>query len=274
MWGVSAGLSPPTVRVYTWEPPALSLGYFQPLAEVNLAACRVAGVDVVRRPTGGRAILHEQELTYSLVAPESSPSVAGGVLESYARISQALIAGLARLGIDARFAPPAGRLAESPSAACFEVPSSYEVLVAGRKLIGSAQRRQPGVVLQHGAIPLQFNPDRLVGLLNLPSPAAATALTRRLAERTIDLATALNREIRTPADLADLWQQLAGALSVALAETFDLILTPGTLTPQEEQWVAVLRREKYARLAWTERREAFSGRENRQLPEAILGRMR
>lgn len=252
--GVSAGLVPPTVRVYAWEPPALSLGYFQPLAEVNLMACRAAGVDVVRRPTGGRAILHEHELTYCLVAPESAPPVAGGVPESYARISQALIAGLARLGVDARFAPPAGRGAESPSAACFEVPSDYEVLVAGRKLIGSAQRRQQGVVLQHGAIPLRFDPRRLVGLLNLPSPAAAEALTRRLAERTIDLETALNRESHTPADLVDLWQQLAGALSIALAETFDLMLIPGTLTPQEEQWVTALRQEKYVQWAWTGRR--------------------
>ena len=98
---VSEGRSQPTLRFYAWSPPCLSLGRSQPLADVDLAACRAAGVDIVRRPTGGRAILHTDELTYSVALPQDDPRVAGDVVDSYRRISEGLLAGLHQLDVEA-----------------------------------------------------------------------------------------------------------------------------------------------------------------------------
>src|SRR5438094_5754355 len=102
--GVAAGSAPPTLRFYTWSPACLSLGYFQPFSVVNLEGCRGLGVDVVRRPTGGRAILHDRELTYSLALPASVLGRDAGILPSYRRLSVALQTGLQRLGVRVRLA--------------------------------------------------------------------------------------------------------------------------------------------------------------------------
>src|SRR5256714_10530366 len=131
--GVVAGTAPPTLRFYGWTPPCLSLGYFQPFDAVNLDGCRALGVDVVRRPTGGRAILHDRELTYSVVLPASTLGHDRGVLPSYRRLSLALQAGLQRLGIDVSLAPES----EAPTRAvhgpaCFDRPSAHEILLRGR----------------------------------------------------------------------------------------------------------------------------------------------
>jgi lipoate-protein ligase A len=96
-----AGASPPTLRFYAWSPPCLSLGRSQPLSDVDLAACQASGVQVVRRATGGRAILHTDELTYSVTLSQNDPRTDGGVLESYRRLSAGLVAGLDRLGVRA-----------------------------------------------------------------------------------------------------------------------------------------------------------------------------
>ena len=102
LWAVAEGKSPPTLRFYGWEPPCLSIGYSQSMeGEVDVDKCREVGVDFVRRPTGGRAILHADELTYSVVASQSEPRVAGGVIESYRRLSAGLVAGLRGLGVEA-----------------------------------------------------------------------------------------------------------------------------------------------------------------------------
>ena len=102
LWAVAEGKSLPTLRFYGWQPPCLSIGYSQSMeGEVDVDRCREAGIDFVRRPTGGRAILHADELTYSVVAPQAEPRVAGGVVESYRRLSAGLVAGLRGLGVDA-----------------------------------------------------------------------------------------------------------------------------------------------------------------------------
>lgn len=96
---VAEGKAPPTLRFYGWEPPCLSIGYSQSMGEVDVDRCRKAGIGLVRRPTGGRAILHADELTYSVVAPQTEPRVAGGVIESYRRLSLGLVAGLRALSL-------------------------------------------------------------------------------------------------------------------------------------------------------------------------------
>src|SRR5881394_1227903 len=146
--GVAAGTTPPTIRFYGWNPPCLSLGYFQPFDVVDVDGCRALGVDVVRRATGGRAILHDRELTYSVALPASVLGHDGGILPSYYRLSLALQTGLRRLGIDVSLAPESeapNRALHGP--ACFDRPSAHEILLHGRKLVGSAQVRRAGALL-------------------------------------------------------------------------------------------------------------------------------
>ena len=129
---------PPTLRFYAWAPPCVSLGRNQTLRRVDPARCAALGYDIVRRPTGGRAILHTDELTYSLIAAPDHPLMAGLVLDSYLRISHGLVAGLRRLGIAAEEAPGTNRAGPDVSAACFEVPSAYEIV--GERAQGPGQR--------------------------------------------------------------------------------------------------------------------------------------
>ncbi|HUW66356.1 MAG TPA: biotin/lipoate A/B protein ligase family protein, partial [Spirochaetia bacterium] len=158
----AAGRTGPTLRFYRWDPPALSIGHFQTVqGEVNLNALQQEGFGWVRRLTGGRAVLHWADLTYSVVVGEAVLS--GSVVETYRLLSAGLLAGLALLGVKAELgAPaPAGREKQAAGvqqAACFAVPSSYELLVNGKKLIGSAQVRQKNTILQHGSLLLDFDP--------------------------------------------------------------------------------------------------------------------
>jgi lipoate-protein ligase A len=196
MRSVSVGRSPPTLRFYAWEPPCVSIGYNQSLRdEVNLERCRERGYTWVRRPTGGRAVLHIDELTYSVVAPVGEPRVAGDIVTSYRRISLGLLAGLQSLGGSVY---QAGRMEktgnEMKSAACFEIPSHYEVTALGRKLVGSAQVRRMGVVLQHGSLPLTGDVSRLVEVLKLPADER-DRLRQVLHARAIALDEALGRQV-------------------------------------------------------------------------------
>jgi lipoyl(octanoyl) transferase len=157
---VSAGLAPPTLRFYTWSPPALSLGYFQEVEEVaDIAACSRLGIDIVRRPTGGRALLHHRELTYSVAVPDKSRIVPIGVLPAYKFFSQAIISGLQELGIGAALAPGDNRGKGLAPGSCFDTPSAYEIQVDGKKVVGSAQLRRNGALLQHGSILLELSLD-------------------------------------------------------------------------------------------------------------------
>ena len=239
---VAAGLVPPTLRLYAWEPPCLSLGRAQPLADVDREAVQAAGFDLVRRPTGGRAILHVDELTYSVVAPQREPRVTGGIVESYRRLSAGLVHGLERLGIAGlvadRRAPPSltGR---GGTGVCFEVPSDYEITAGGRKLVGSAQMRAQSVVLQHGAVPLHGDIARICPLLtSRPDPT-------RVRARATTVEEALGRPVT--------WDEAAEALAAGFAEALNLRLEPGTLTTEERAWAEELRAEKYATDEWTGR---------------------
>ncbi len=151
---VSSGECPPTLRLYRWSPPAVSLGYFQDEKEVvELSACRDAGIDLVRRPTGGRAVLHNHELTYSIVVPEAHPFInKGGVMDAYRSISRGIVTAFNLLGIVASLTPEEGSRGGLAPGSCFDMPSAYEVKIQDKKVVGSAQLRRDGIVLQHGAI--------------------------------------------------------------------------------------------------------------------------
>jgi lipoate-protein ligase A len=234
---VAAGEAPPTLRLYAWAPPCISLGRGQPVDDVDRQAVKAAGYDLVRRPTGGRAILHIDELTYSVIAPETEPRVAGGVVESYRRLSMGLVRGLERLGIADIVADQrvGNRGHEGP--VCFELPSDYEITVGGKKLVGSAQMRAQGVVLQHGAVPLYGDIAGICPLLAChPDP-------RRVRARATTVERALGRGVS--------WEQAAEALAAGFAEALNLALEVGQLMTEELARARALRAEKYAGDAWT-----------------------
>jgi lipoate-protein ligase A len=210
----ASGEAPPALRLYSWSPPALSLGRFQKAAEVaDLAACRRLGIDVVRRPTGGRAVLHDRELTYSLVIPDNRNLIPAGVVPAYRFISRALLDAFAGLGIEAELSPENKRGAGPAPGSCFDAPSAYELQVSGKKVVGSAQVRRKGMILQHGSI-----------LLELPLQACRQVLRPRPGFDEADYLEALGRDA---AGLLDLGyniskEKLAGALASAFARLFDV----------------------------------------------------
>lgn len=159
-----AGEAVPVLRFYGWNPPAVSLGRFQHIeSAVNADACRKHGFDIIRRITGGRAVLHHQELTYSIIARADNPLFPSTVLGTYKVIATGLLAGLKNLGISAEMVSRGGRHAmlvekKPKDPACFSSPSWYEILVNGKKIVGSAQRRMKGAFLQHGSILIDYDP--------------------------------------------------------------------------------------------------------------------
>ena len=243
---VTTGAALPTLRLYAWEPACLSLGVAQPFAEVDEDALAAHGWDVVRRPTGGRAILHTDELTYAVIAPVSEPRLRGKLLESYLRLSQALLRALEILELspEANEKPPEND-SKSFNPVCFEVPSNYEITVNGKKLIGSAQARRNEGVLQHGTLPLTGDLTRIITALKFKDAQAQ----ERARQRLLDHATTVERSLgRAPT-----WQQAAEAYKAAFSEVLNLTLVPGSLSPQEEARAAELMAEKYAHPSWTER---------------------
>ncbi|HSB34675.1 MAG TPA: lipoate--protein ligase family protein [Nitrospirota bacterium] len=154
----------PVLRFYTWDPPAVSLGRFQNIeSAVDPAACKRHGFGIVRRPTGGRAVLHKAELTYSVIARTDNPLFPPDVLGTYKVIAEGLVAGLANLGIAAEIVSKTSRLGHlvdrnSKNPSCFSSPSWYEIVVNGKKIVGSAQRRLSHAFLQHGSILIDYDP--------------------------------------------------------------------------------------------------------------------
>jgi lipoate-protein ligase A len=242
---VAEGEAPATLRFYAWAPPCVSLGRHQSLTALDTARCRALGYEIVRRPTGGRAILHTDEFTYSVIAPADEPAVQGLVLDSYLRLSRGLVAGLAKLGIAAEPAPGTNRAGPNASAACFEVPSAYELVAGGKKLLGSAQNRRAKVVLQHGSLPLFGDLTRLVECLALPDDHARATLRRNLADHATTVEQILGR--RVPFD------EVAAAMAAGFQEALGMALAPGELSPAELALAERLLREQYDHPDWTER---------------------
>jgi lipoyl(octanoyl) transferase len=239
--------SPPTLRLYAWEPACLSLGYSQPAADVDRDAVDRAGWHLVRRPTGGRAILHTDELTYSVTAPLDEPRVAGSVLESYRRLSLALVEALRMLGlpVEAAKAYPNTVKTNSGGPVCFDVPSNYEITASGKKLIGSAQARRLGGVLQHGSLPLCGDLTRITQVLSYPDDGARETAARRLLERAATVEMLSNR---TPD-----WRETAECFMQGFNRTLDLQFEESGPTPSEIERAKELAIEKYAADRWTEK---------------------
>lgn len=225
MDAVAEGASPPTLRFYQWEPACLSLGKRQPLDGVDHANAAADGVDLVRRTTGGLAILHTDELTYSVAASPDDPRVAGAILDAYRRLSQGLIVGLDLLGVDATMSPVTPGGTHAVSAACFELPSAYEITVGERKLIGSAQVRPNGRVLQHGSLPLHGDIARVARYLACEREDERRDLETHLRARATTLETVLGRRVA--------FAEAAEALQRGFAQALALELITGEPTQRE-----------------------------------------
>lgn len=148
--------APATLRLYEWQNPTISLGYHQSEADIDLDRCRADGVDVVFRPTGGRAVLHQNEVTYAVVLPPDCPFFRADIMGVYELISRCLVRSLRMLDVDVEFErskkSPVTLAHDELSALCYASSAQYEIVVGGRKLVGSAQRRINNGVLQHGSI--------------------------------------------------------------------------------------------------------------------------
>jgi lipoyl(octanoyl) transferase len=188
---VAAGEGVPQLRVYGWHPPAISLGYHQSQDAIDLDKCRENGIDVVVRPTGGRAILHSEELTYAVVLPVTSRYYHQDTMTVYRTISQCLVTALQQLEIGAVFdqasKTPGNYTRQSTSAMCYASSIQFEICHQGRKLVGSAQRRFPGALLQHGSILIGRDHCRLPDFLALSDEERRVSLKRYLNEHTVCL---------------------------------------------------------------------------------------
>ncbi len=226
---VNRGVSPPTVRVFGWLPPTVSIGHSQdPGAEIDLDACARAGVGVVRRPTGGRAVFHAGELTYSVVGPSGAAPLGATIMEAYRAIGEALVAGLAALGVAAGLEetgtdPGIRRGGASPP--CFVSSGRFEVVVGGRKLIGSAQRRVGRGVLQHGSLLIDSRHAGLADLLPSLTATERAAVRRSLEARTATLEGILGRPVG--------FDEVAAAVRTGFAGAWDVELPEGALTDSE-----------------------------------------
>jgi lipoate-protein ligase A len=229
--GVRRGESPPTVRFYDWSTPSISIGYFQRLEEtVDYPRCAASNVSVVRRLTGGGAVLHHREITYSASAGSHLEGFRG-IHETYRTLSEGLVRGLRRIGVPAEISPGDPEVRQRDRY-CFARPARHEIVVRGKKLIGSAQRRWREAFLQHGSILISLD-GRLLDCIRgaLPSVGA------------IGLEEILGPGVADP-------DKVKASLIKGLEEVLNARLTPGKLTDQEES-DAVLLLEKYR--GWTSR---------------------
>lgn len=226
---VSQGAEPPTLRLYGWKPPAISIGYFQGMREeVDLAACRLHGVDTVRRITGGGAVFHQYEVTYSIVLPLGHPLADQEILASYRRLCQGLVAGFAKLGVTAEFAP------------------INDIEVGGKKISGNAQTRKLGCILQHGTIILDVDVDLMFTLLKVPSEKARGRVIADVKERVTSLKELLGRPVG--------FEETSAALAGGFAEALNLDLLTQDPTEHEATRAMELARTRFADEAWNLKR--------------------
>ncbi len=227
---------PPTLRFFGWAPPAVSLGYFQKASlEIDVGFCRRSGIDIVRRPTGGKAVLHQHELTYSLVGTTETPLFTDDILGTYRIISSCIEDALRRLGLTPEVAMEGRSAAGTPlEGYCFAAPSRYELLVGGRKICGSAQVRTGGIFLQHGSLLIDIDAGRVSAVMGVEE-AGVSATTTSLREQ-------LGRPV--PAG------EMVRILRQAFEETLGVTLEERGLTAAEEALKNRLLAEKYGDDRW------------------------
>jgi lipoyl(octanoyl) transferase len=248
----SEGKIPPVIRFYGWEPAALSIGYFQKVEkEIDLDAVKAQGLGFVRRPTGGRGVLHEHELTYSVIVSEEHPEMPKTVTEAYRVISEGILKGFHQLGLEAYFAVPKtdeerSALKDPRSAVCFDAPSWYELVVEGRKVAGSAQTRQKGVILQHGAILLDLDEDKLFSLFKYPNERVKERMKSAFKNKAVAINEISPRKITL--------EEAKEAFYKGFAEGLNIELESYQLTEEELAYVNKIAKERYESDEWNFKR--------------------
>lgn len=233
---------PPTLRLYRWDPPCLSLGYSQPFSDLNQDQLRSRGWDVVRRPTGGRAILHTDELTYAVIGPKTDPRLKGGLMESYRRLSKALSEALKILGLPVQVHP--GKNPDSiNNPVCFENPSDFEITVEGKKIIGSAQARKKEGILQHGTLPLKGDLTRIIQVLKYSNSAQRDQAAVALLQKAATVEAVLGREVS--------WGEAAAAFQTGFQNTLNLLFNQSDLSSSEKEDAQLLVKTQYGDPQWT-----------------------
>jgi len=235
----SAGLTIPTLRLYRWSPPAVSIGLLQRIETVNESACSQFGFDIVRRPSGGGAVLHQHEVTYAVVVDGRICPEGSSVMATYRWLAKGLIAGLRKLGVEA-FLPDSNdqsRLSpHSITSFCFARTSAADLTVDGLKLGGSAQARRRYFLLQHGSIPLQLDIEAIEQIFGLSGRKDFTCLEE-----------ALKRKVSL--------QEFTEALVAGFSEALGVSFTVSGLTPEELRLAEILFQHKYGAEEWTRERK-------------------
>ncbi|UCG83387.1 MAG: lipoate--protein ligase family protein [Dehalococcoidia bacterium] len=233
------GMIPPTLRVYGWAPPALSVGYFQSIAkDVDEQKCLENGIHVVRRITGGRSVLHKDELTYSVVASDGC-GFPRDLTGSYTAISQGLIAAYGILGLIVHLAPHRGN---HSAAVCFNASSFSDLTCQGRKIAGSAQFRRGDVLLQHGSLPISLDARLFFSVLRFPSISSREKAMAVFGQRATCITEMLGRSVSL--------LELKEALFQGFQEAFGTRFYVDTLSPYEVNLGRVLAAEKYNKLGY------------------------
>jgi lipoate-protein ligase A len=234
---------PTTLRLYSWNHPTLSLGYSQPYSDIDLKRLKIKGWDVVRRPTGGRAILHTDELTYAVIGSKTDPILEGSLMQSYSRISRALQEALTILGLSVTVHQ--GKASNSQDQpVCFEIPSDFEITVAGKKIIGSAQARKKEGILQHGSLPLTGDLARITECLRYESPSLRKQAAVKLLSKAATVENTLGRQVT--------WKDAADAFISGFEKGLNIKCIIGELTPTEMIETEQLVLDKYGNPSWTQ----------------------
>jgi lipoate-protein ligase A len=220
---------PPTVRFYGWNPPAISIGYFQSLTdEVEIDICKKLNIDYVRRITGGGAVFHEDELTYSIVISESHPSIPRNILKSYGRICGAIIRGLSHIGIESEYSP------------------INDIISNGKKISGNAQTRKIKTVLQHGTVLSDVNVDKMFSVLKVPNEKIKDKMINNIKERVTSIKHILGNEPSL--------DEIAYAMKNGFEEEFNIELKQGNLTKEEIEITKKFEKECFGSYDWNHRR--------------------
>ena len=248
---VSRGEIDPVIRFYTWNPATLSIGYFQRLQkEIDIDKVKEKGYGLVRRQTGGRGVLHDKELTYSVIVPESHPNMPSTVTEAYKIISQGLLEGFKNLGFETYFAIPRSKeerdkLKQPRSSVCFDAPSWYELVVEGRKIAGSAQTRQKGVILQHGSILQDIDIDDLFDMFIFKNERLKAKMKENFVQKAVAINDISNQHITL--------NEMENAFEAGFKKGLNIDFKPLELTKKQLEEVQELE-DKYRSEAWMYRK--------------------
>jgi len=229
---VKKGNSPPTLRLYGWGIPSVSIGYFQKMTDIDIDYCQERGIPIVRRPTGGRAILHDYEITYSFSIKTDSGIFSKGLLDSYEKISKAFSLALSKIGL-----APEMKLQREPhrsrSPLCFQSTSYGEITINSKKVIGSAQKRWSDGLLQQGSIPLIIEEEEIAKVFRLKSSETGKKFTG-LKKILSDLNT----------------ESFKNVIRISFEETFDTSLIPLSPSNEEVSLAGELEVRKYRLSSW------------------------